>query len=285
MTSALVTGGTGSFGQAFLRRVLPLGWTVRVLSRDELKQAEQRENTVGDVRWLLGDVRDYDRVLWAARGCDLIVHAAALKRVDACERDPFEALETNAVGSRNVARAAVDSGVPKAILLSSDKAVHPVNMYGATKFCAEKLWLCANVYGGCFSAVRYGNVRGSRGSVVERWKNGPVSLTDPLATRFWLEVDQAVDLVLTAAERMQGGELFIPKVNASRIADLLPAGAVPEITGLGLGEKLHEVLISEEEVVRTFDCGDHYVVAEEEPSWSVGRVLPGFRYSSEAASA
>ncbi len=283
----LVTGGTGSFGSAFTVRALELGWTVRCLSRDEWKQ-EQLRTKLGseDVRFLIGDVRDAERLRRAADGCDLVVHAAALKQVPACEYNPFEAVQTNILGSRNVVEACLDARVPKAILLSTDKAVHPVNVYGATKLAAEKIWAAANAYAGghaTFSTVRYGNVRGSRGSVHEKWaEGGNILLTDSRVTRFWLDLQDAVDLVLLAHEHMQGGETFIPKLEASRVADHVPAGVRVEETGLRPGEKLHETLISDEEVPRTWDCGTHYRVCDYQPD-NAERVSPHFRYTSEAA--
>lgn len=287
--TVLVTGGTGSFGQAFTRRMLTLGETVRVFSRDEWKQGRMRDDHPGvdNVRFLVGDVRDRDRVLRAAEGCDLVVHAAALKDVGSCEYNPFEAVKTNVLGSQNVVEACVDAGVPKAILLSTDKAVHPVNVYGATKLCAEKVWSAANAYAGgrvTFSTVRYGNVIGSRGSVVEKWsqKGRSITLTDRRATRFWLELEHAVDLVLTAREQMRGGEVFIPKVRAGRVADLIPSGATVDETGLRQGEKLHETLISDEEIPRTWDCGDHYRITTYEPE-GAKRVPDYFRYDSMTA--
>jgi UDP-N-acetylglucosamine 4,6-dehydratase len=282
----LLTGATGSFGQAFLRRVLSEGWTVRAFSRDEHKQAELTGSLSGDVRWLIGDVRDSKRLKRAADGCDVVVHAAALKHVVSCEYNPFEAVLTNVVGSRNVVEAALDCGIPRSVLLSSDKAVHPVNVYGASKLCAEKVWLAAGAYAGGrdvrFSCVRYGNVAGSRGSLFAQ--GGPVQLTDVRATRFWMEIDAAVDLVLLALDNMRGGDVFVPKLSAARVADelarrnLLRSGQA--CVGLRPGEKLHEVLVSDEEVRRTWDCGSHYRICDYEPD-NACRVPLGFRYSSE----
>lgn len=282
----LVTGGTGSFGSAFVRRVVGLGWMVRVFSRDEVKQGVMRDefDDAARVRFLVGDVRDRSRLARAVEGCDLVVHAAALKQVVSCEYNPFEAVKTNVLGSQNVVEACLDAGVSRAMLLSSDKAVHPVNVYGASKLCAEKCWLAANAYGGnrcSFSVVRYGNVRGSRGSVLGRL--GPVWLTDSRATRFWMEVGDAVDLVLLAAGVMRGGEVFVPKLSAARVADVVDVAPGPEL-GLRRGEKLHEVLISDEEVGRTWDCGDHFRVCDYEPA-SARRVPESFRYCSEVSAA
>jgi UDP-N-acetylglucosamine 4,6-dehydratase len=289
----LLTGGTGTFGRHFLEHVLPLGAIVRVYSRDERKQAQLREEfrEYGEqLRFLIGDVRELRRVIRSTEGVDAVVHAAALKRVDACEYNPFEAIKTNVLGSQNVVEAALAHRVPRSILLSSDKAVHPVNLYGASKLCAEKLWLAANAYSGPsdvhFSCVRYGNVLGSRGSVLERWSTAhqqgkPVELRDQRATRFWLSPKDAVDLVLNAAEVMAGGEVYIPKASSSRILELVPEGAKIEETGLQPGEKLHELLISEEEIPRTYDCGAFYAICPQKPEYGIP-VPAGFQMSSAA---
>lgn len=286
MTTVLVTGATGSFGSAFVRSALGLEWTVRAFSRDEFKQAVLAEE-LPDARWLIGDVRDKDRVRRAAEGCDLIVHAAALKQVVSCEYNPSECVKTNVIGSMNVVEAALDAGVSRCVLLSSDKAVHPVNVYGASKLCAEKMWLAAGAYTGSrdirFSVVRYGNVRGSRGSVLT--KTG-VKLTDRRATRFWMNVGDAVNLVLTAVDRMQGGDVFIPKLSSSLIADVIDHDG--DETGLNPGEKLHETLISDEEIPRTLDFGDHYRIINT-PTYVLDNdedyqhVPADFRYTSEVA--
>lgn len=248
-----MTGVTGTFGEAFVAATHS-DWTIRGLSRDEYKQVLLAERFPG-LRLLLGDVRDLPRLKRAAQGCDIVIHAAALKQVPKCESDPEECVKTNVVGTMNVIEACLDAGVEKAVLLSSDKAVHPANLYGASKKCAEALWLAANVYAGTrFSAVRYGNVKGSRGSVLD--KVGPVTLTDARATRFWMEASEAVDLVLLALREMQGGEVFVPKLEARRTVDTRDEWIAG--TGLRPGEKLHETLISEEEVPRTSDWGDHY---------------------------
>ena len=277
----LVTGATGTFGQAFLER-LQGDWVLRAFSRDEVKQSELRER-FPFVRWLIGDVRDLGRLRRACDGVDVVVHAAALKQVPSCEYNPGECIKTNVDGTRNVVEACLDAGVSKAVFISSDKAVHPVNIYGASKLCAEKLWLASNAYGGDtskFSVVRYGNVRGSRGSVLEAKKI--VSLTDRRATRFWMDVSEAVDLVLLAFEHMAGGEVFVPKIASALVADVIRHNGVE--TGLRPGEKLHERLISDEEVSRTFDCGDHYRVCDYRPDLSE-RVSEGFFYGSEAVTA
>ena len=287
MAVCLVTGGTGSFGQAFVRRVLSLGWTVRVFSRDEFKQGVMRDELGEDqrqgTRFLVGDVRDAARLRRGAEGVDVVVHAAALKQVPSCEYNPDEAVKTNVLGSMNVVEACLEAGVPRAVLLSSDKAVHPVNVYGATKLCAEKVWLASNALGDCrFAAVRYGNVRGSRGSVLE--KTGPVAITDRRATRFWMDVSDAVELVLSALGEMRGGEVFVPKLGSRRVVDVLRGADSGHETGLRRGEKLHERLLSDEELPRTWDCGDHYRVCDYEPEGSL-RVPEEFRYSSEVSAA
>ncbi len=283
----LVTGATGTFGRAFLER-LHGQWTLRGFSRDEVKQSELAPD-LPFVRWLLGDVRDRARLGRAFAGVDLVVHAAALKQVVSCEYNPSECIATNVDGTRNVAEACLDAGVSKAVFISSDKAVHPVNIYGASKLCAEKLWLASNAYGGgstCFSAVRYGNVRGSRGSVLASTTDGrraaSVALTDRRATRFWMDVGDAVDLVLLCVSKMAGGEVFVPKLSSALVADVVRHNGTE--TGLRRGEKLHERLISDEEVSRTFDCGDHYRICDYRPD-SSEPVSEGFFYSSEAVTA
>lgn len=298
----LVTGGTGSFGQAFVRRILAStpDCTIRVYSRDELKQYDMAQSLGQDprVRFFLGDVRDRDRLERAMHGIDLVVHAAALKHVPICEFNPAEAVKTNILGSQNVVDAAIDAGVRRTVALSTDKAVNPVNLYGATKLCAEKLFVHGNVYAGPrdirFACVRYGNVMGSRGSVIPLFQkqaaSGVVTLTDRRMTRFWLSLDSAVDLVLHAVGEMQGGEIFVPKIPSMRIVDLAravaPTARIEEV-GRRPGEKLHEVLLTAEESRNTTDCGRHYVVRPDSGSMPertvAGRALPdGFAYSSDA---
>lgn len=281
MTVTLVTGATGTLGQALLER---LDGTVRAYSRDELKQSELQER-FPDVRWFLGDVRDRDRLWRALKGVDRVVHAAALKQVPACERNPSEAVGTNVVGTLNVIEACLDRDVGRALLVSSDKAVHPVNLYGASKLVAEKLWLAGNAYGGettRFSVVRYGNVRGSRGSVHSK---GRVQLTDARATRFWITPQAAAEVCLYALLNMRGGEVFVPKMPASLVADTIDHDGTE--TGLRPGEKLHEQLISDEEVSRTLDFGDHYRIVPAgahiwaiDPSEHPAAVPAGFSYTS-----
>jgi UDP-N-acetylglucosamine 4,6-dehydratase len=297
----LVTGGTGSFGTAFIRTVLSRYdvASIRVFSRDELKQSEL-EKTFRDsrLRWLLGDVRDRDRLRVATRGVDVIVHAAALKQVPACEYNPFEAVQTNVMGAENVISAAIDNEVPLTIALSTDKAVNPVNLYGATKLCAEKIVAQADVYapGGetRFASVRYGNVVGSRGSVVPIFKQqaltGTLTITDERMSRFWITLEAAVDFVLSSMDMVQGGETFVPKIPSMRIVDLATALA-PEaelrVVGIRPGEKLHEVLLTEDEARQSFDLGDRYAIMPSRPTWDIsdpkgGTAVPeGFRYASD----
>ncbi len=299
----LLTGGTGSFGNAFLERLRD-EWpdaVVRVYSRDELKQSELRTR-FGDsqVRYLIGDVRDRARMARAAQGCDVIVHAAAMKQVPACEYNPFEAVRTNVLGAQHVVDAAIDAKVERVVALSTDKAVNPVNLYGATKLCAEKIFVQGNAYAAQSSTrlacVRYGNVVGSRGSVVpvfqrQAAEDGRLTLTDERMTRFWITLPQAVDLVLYALEHMSGGEVYIPKIPSMRVADLADAIApdLPkEIVGIRPGEKLHELMLTADESRHALDAGDVYVVLPEHVWWDERgpqvtgtRVPDGFVYSSD----
>ncbi len=291
----LLTGGTGSFGRAFLRRVVARfrDCTVRVYSRDELKQSElAREfGQHPQLRYFIGDVRDRDRLHRAMQGVDVVIHAAAMKQVPICEYNPAEAVKTNVLGAQNVIDCAIDAGVERTVALSTDKAVNPVNLYGATKLCAEKLFIHGNVYDGSrasrFSCVRYGNVLGSRGSVVpiflEQGASGSLSLTDLRMTRFWITLDQAIDLVFASLDDMRGGEIFVPKIPSMRLVDLARAVAPDaELKEVGIrpGEKLHEVLLTEEEARAASEFETHFVVGR------TGRVpggkpLPdGFVYSS-----
>jgi len=283
--TVLVTGGTGSFGKVFVRSMLDTQKAAKVIvfSRDELKQHEMRVDGYDDrrLRYFIGDIRDRDRMTRAMRGVDVVVHAAALKQVVACEYNPIEAVMTNVNGSRNVIDAALDAGVSRVLALSTDKAVNPANLYGATKLVAEKLFVQANAYRGDgqtrFACVRYGNVVGSRGSVIplfsQQRKNGELTITDPNMTRFWLTLDQGVEFVTGCIEQMAGGEVFIPKLKTMNIVDLANAMA-PECrlkhVGIRPGEKLHEALLSDEEAARTLDVGDKYVVRPSHPWWSEG---------------
>ncbi len=295
----LITGATGSFGTAFISEVLARYDVkgIRAFSRDELKQSELAQKLEDRrVRLLLGDVRDVARLRVATRGVDLIIHAAALKQVPACEYNPFEAVQTNILGIQNVIVAAIDNRVPLTVALSTDKAVNPVNLYGATKLCAEKIVAQAGVYVGDvparFASVRYGNVAGSRGSVIPIFRQqsltGTVTITDERMTRFWITLDQAVEFVLSSIPMVRGGETFVPKIPSMRVVDIAAALA-PEaervITGIRPGEKLHEVLLTEDEARHSYDLGDRYVIlpARLEPVRVPGAPLPeGFRYSSDA---
>ncbi len=298
--SILVTGGTGSFGQAFTRIMLERYTPKKLIifSRDELKQHEMRTGGFDApcLRYFIGDVRDRNRLYRAMHGVDIVIHAAALKHVPACEYNPHEAVKTNINGARNIVDAAIDAGVSKVLALSTDKAVNPVNLYGATKLVAEKLFVQGNSYSGgstSISCVRYGNVVGSRGSVIPLFKKqsetGTVTITDERMTRFWLTLDQAVDFVVTCIEQMKGGEVFIPKIPSMKIMDLKEAIA-PECKvntiGIRPGEKLHEALISDDESRHTVDIGDRFVIEPEDASWGYesregSSLEEGFRYTSD----
>jgi UDP-N-acetylglucosamine 4,6-dehydratase len=298
----LVTGGTGSFGKKFieimLREYCPQ--KLVIFSRDELKQHEMRAAGFdhSSLRYFIGDVRDAQRLARALNGITVVIHAAALKQVPACEYNPFEAIQTNIIGGRNVIDAAIDQGVKRILALSTDKAVNPVNLYGATKLCAEKMFVQANAYAGGretkFSCARYGNVVGSRGSVIpvflEQRKQGKITITDARMTRFWITLDQGVRFVIRAVEQMHGGEIFVPKIPSMRLADL--AGTVAgncqiEYIGIRPGEKLHEVLVSEDEARNTLEADDMFIIQPSHPwwktdTWKGARPLPeGFRYASD----
>ncbi|MDQ1520786.1 MAG: UDP-N-acetylglucosamine 4,6-dehydratase/5-epimerase, partial [Actinomycetota bacterium] len=266
----LLTGGTGSFGHAFVECVTTR-WpdaVVRVYSRDELKQSEMRSR-FGDqrVRYLIGDVRDRSRMSRAAEGADIVIHAAAMKQVTACEYNPFEAVRTNVLGAQHVVDAAIDAKVQQVVALSTDKAVNPVNLYGATKLCAEKIFVQGNAYAAQsatrIACVRYGNVIGSRGSVVPVFRqqlerDGRLTITDERMTRFWITLPQAVELVLFALSEMEGGEIFVPKIPSMRVVDLAEAmgpGLPCDITGIRPGEKLHELLLTSDESRHAVDHG------------------------------
>jgi UDP-N-acetylglucosamine 4,6-dehydratase len=301
--TVLVTGGTGSFGRAFIRTLLqdhPPKKLI-VFSRDELKQHEMRAAGFDGprLRYFIGDVRDEARLRRAMQGTDIVVHAAALKQVPACEYNPFEAILTNIMGAHNVVEAALDGGVERVMALSTDKAVNPVNLYGATKLAAEKLIVQSNAYAGGrgtrFSCVRYGNVVGSRGSVVpvflRQRAQGTITLTDDRMTRFWLSLEQGVRFTIRCIEQMEGGEVFVPKIPSMRVAELAKAMAPDsriEVIGIRAGEKLHEVLVSEDEARHTVELDEMFVVQPAEALWfgyawsQRGRRLPeGFRYGSD----
>jgi UDP-N-acetylglucosamine 4,6-dehydratase len=298
----LVTGGTGSFGKKFIQVMLNEYHPAKIIifSRDELKQHEMRIAGYDDpsLRYFIGDIRDSQRLHRALEGVDIVIHAAALKQVPACEYNPMEAIKTNILGSSNVIDAAIDCGVERVVALSTDKAVNPVNLYGATKLAAEKLIVQSNAYAGGrsarFACVRYGNVVGSRGSVVpvflKQRESGRVTVTDDRMTRFWISLEQGVRFVIQAAENMHGGEVFVPKIPSMTVVDLAKAiapEAKVEIVGIRPGEKLHEVLISEDEARQTVELPEMYVVQPAEALWfgrdweKVGKPLPdNFRYAS-----
>ena len=297
----LLTGGTGSFGKYFCKVMLEKYHpkVIRIYSRDELKQFEMRQK-FGEVglRYFIGDVRDMGRLRRAMEGADIVVHAAALKQVPACEYNPIEAVKTNIYGAQNVIEAAIDSRVKKIVALSTDKAVNPVNLYGATKLCAEKLFVQGNAYSGGrasrFACVRYGNVIGSRGSVIplflKQKENGKITITDERMTRFWITLDQAVELVVSALVHMQGGEIFVPRIPSMKIVDLARAvasGCTIEEIGIRPGEKLHEVLVTEEEGRNTVSYNGIYVIMPQLSWWKrenyrSGKRLPdGFHYTSK----
>jgi len=301
--NVLVTGGTGSFGHKFIEILLKDYHPERLIvySRDELKQHEMRLGgfDAPNLRYFIGDVRDLPRLQRAFNGVDIVVHAAALKQVPACEYNPMEAIKTNILGSSNVIDAALDAGVEKVLALSTDKAVNPINLYGATKLAAEKLIVQSNAYAGGmttrFSCVRYGNVVGSRGSVVplflKQRKQGEITLTDERMTRFWISLDQGVKFVIRCIEEMQGGEVFVPKIPSMKMVDLAKAVA-PEaeirLIGIRAGEKLHEVLISEDEARSTVELEDMFVVQPAAALWfghqwsDKGKALPDdYHYASD----
>jgi UDP-N-acetylglucosamine 4,6-dehydratase len=302
----LITGGTGSFGKKCARILLDQFEPSRLIifSRDELKQHEMR--TTGfdhpSLRYFIGDVRDVDRLRRAMVGVDVVIHAAALKQVPACEYNPIEAIQTNVNGGKNVIEAALDNRVQRVLAMSTDKAVNPVNLYGATKLVAEKLFVQANAYRGGdqirFSSVRYGNVAGSRGSVIplflQQRTSGKVTVTDPRMTRFWITLEQGVRFVLNSIETMVGGEVFVPKIASMRMIDLAKAIAPDceiQVIGIRPGEKLHEVLLSEDESRHSVELPDRFVIQPAHPWWKdqpkpAGKALPeGFRYDSETNTA
>lgn len=302
----LLTGGTGSFGQRFaqimLKKYQPKA--VRIFSRDELKQweMEQKFNCDKHLRFFIGDVRDKERTERAMDGVDIVVHAAALKQVPFCEYNPFEAIKTNILGAENVINAAIDHNVTKVLAISTDKAVNPVNLYGATKMCMEKLFIAANAYVGSkrqtkMSCVRYGNVVGSRGSVIplfnKQRSTGTVTITDKRMTRFWLTLDQGVEFVINCIEKMHGGEIFVPKCPSTKITDLAKAVAPDckiKYTGIRPGEKINECLLTEDESRHAMEFRDYFIITPEHPWWykgnhNSGKKLPeGFRYASDSNS-
>jgi UDP-N-acetylglucosamine 4,6-dehydratase/5-epimerase len=305
--SILVTGGTGSFGRRFVRTVLQKYKTPRlvVFSRDELKQFEMREEFPIDdfpnLRFFIGDVRDRERLYRALNGVDIVVHAAALKQVPAAEYNPLEAIKTNILGAANVIDAAIDRKVKRVLALSTDKAANPVNLYGATKLCSDKLFVAANQYAGFsetrFSVVRYGNVVGSRGSVIPYFlaqrQTGRLKITDTRMTRFLITLDEGVAIVISSLERMLGGEIYVPKIPSVRVTDLarvIGPKCKHEVIGIRPGEKLHEVMIPEDDARVTLEFDRYFIIQPTHAFWShknyreEGDARPcpdGFRYSSE----
>lgn len=285
----LVTGGTGTFGKAFVGHLLKHHnpHAIRIYSRDEFKQFHmQQEFDDERLRFFIGDVRDGERLSKACRGVDVIVHAAAMKQVPACEYNPFEAVKTNILGATNVIDAALTNEVSRVVALSTDKAVNPVNLYGATKLCSDKLFIHSNVYSGDrstrFACVRYGNVLGSRGSVIplflKQRESGVVTLTDERMTRFWITTEEAVGLVESALYLMQGGEIFVPHIPSMRISDLadtIAPDCEKKVIGIRSGEKLHEVLINEDEGRYTIRYQGIYIVQPDISAWKKGKYAAG----------
>jgi UDP-N-acetylglucosamine 4,6-dehydratase/5-epimerase len=305
--SVLITGGTGSFGKKFVEIVLRKYPDVKkliVYSRDELKQFEMSqvfpESKYPAMRYFIGDVRDAERMKRACEGVDVIVHAAALKQVPAAEYNPMECIKTNIIGAENVINAAMDCSVADVIALSTDKAAAPINLYGATKLCSDKLFVAANNFKGArklkFSVVRYGNVMGSRGSVIpfflEKRKTGVLPITHENMTRFNISLEEGVDLVLFAYEHAMGGEIFVPKIPSYRILELAEAigpACKKEVVGIRPGEKIHEEMITESDSFYTADVGRYYAILPQNPAWDYSeyfekrkakRVPLGFQYNS-----
>lgn len=300
-----ITGGTGSFGHHFVEYVMKHYKPKKLIiySRDEFKQFNMQNEykEYSDVlRFFIGDVRDKERLQRAMNGVDYVIHAAALKQVPACEYNPIEAIKTNVNGACNVIDASLDAGVKKVVALSTDKAVNPINLYGGTKLVSDKLFTAANAYSGengtVFSVVRYGNVAGSRGSVIPFFQsiidNGgnKLPITDYRMTRFWISLEQGVELVIKALEEAQGGETFISKIPSFKITDLaeamLPGCEMPEV-GIREGEKLHEIMVTREDSMHTYEYDKHYIVYPNYDWWDKSKVIPGgtlvepeFEYSS-----
>ncbi|TBN55964.1 UDP-N-acetylglucosamine 4,6-dehydratase (inverting) [Glaciihabitans arcticus] len=302
-SDVLITGGTGSLGKALTREILDNHDVRRLIifSRDELKQLEMRRLFEDDprLRFFIGDIRDLKRLQRAFHGVDYVIHAAALKQVDTAEYNPFEYIETNVRGSQNVIDASIDSGVKKVVALSTDKASSPINLYGATKLCADRLFISGNHYAASyetrFCVVRYGNVSGSRGSIVPIWRQlaaegKSLPLTDTRMTRFWITLPQAVKFVLDSFESMEGGELYVPRIPSIRITDLAEAiapGAATHEIGIRPGEKLHEEMIAADDSRRTVSLGSRYVVKPHLAGWGYvdpegDAVEDGFSYQSDS---
>lgn len=303
-TTILITGGTGSFGKKCTEIILKNYKPKRLIifSRDELKQFEMAQqfpdSKYNCIRFFIGDVRDKERLNRAFRNVDYVIHAAALKQVPTAEYNPFEAIKTNILGAQNIINVAIDQGIKKVIALSTDKAANPINLYGATKLCSDKLFIAGNSYVGhdhsIFSVVRYGNVAGSRGSVIPFFlkckERGILPITDPRMTRFWITIEQGVNFVLSCLEKMVGGELFVPKLPSMNIMDLAKVIAPEcktEITGIRPGEKLHEVMIPKDDARRTIEYADYYIIQPDFNFWgrrftnNNGQAVPDeFEYNS-----
>lgn len=300
----LITGGTGSFGkkctEIILKNYKPK--KLIIFSRDELKQFEMSQKfNDGEypcMRYFIGDVRDKERLHRAFSGVDYVIHAAAIKQIPAAEYNPFEAVRTNIIGAQNIINVAIDNGVKKVIALSTDKAVNPINLYGATKLCSEKLFIAGNAYSSPkktkFSVVRYGNIVGSRGSVIpffiQKRQTGKLSITDPRMTRFWITLEQGVNLVLNRLSDMQGGDVFVPKIPSMKIMDLAKAicpECETEIVGIRPGEKLHETLISIDDARNVIELNDYYIIQPAfnfwgYENWKDGtQVADDFEYTSD----
>jgi UDP-N-acetylglucosamine 4,6-dehydratase/5-epimerase len=308
--SVLITGGTGSFGKLFVKTVLNRYDVKRlvIFSRDELKQFDMSNEpefstplAKEKLRFFIGNVREKDRLLRAFKGVDVVVHAAALKQISACEYNPSEAIKTNVIGGQNVVNAAIDRDVETVLAMSTDKACNPINLYGASKLCSEKLFIAGNSYSGAggtrFAVVRYGNVVGSRGSVIPFFlklrETGRLTITDMRMTRFWITLQQGVNFVLTSLKRMIGGELFVPKIPSMKMVDLARTiGPNCELVEIGIrpGEKLHELMISEDDARLTIEFDDYYLIQPPFSWWTSKKpaarahlraVAPNFRYSSD----
>jgi UDP-N-acetylglucosamine 4,6-dehydratase/5-epimerase len=305
-SSILITGGTGSLGNKLVSLLLEHSAPRRIVifSRDEYKQfvmAEKFRSQGHVLRYFLGDVRDKDRLKRAFEGVDYVIHAAALKQVPAAEYNPFEFVKTNVMGAENVIDAAIDAGIKRVAALSTDKAANPINLYGATKLCSDKLFVAGNSYSGPretrFAIVRYGNVVGSRGSVIpfflERRMTGTLPITHTEMTRFWITLEQAAYFVLNSLHAMHGGEIFVPKIPSMRVVDLanlIGPDCRHEIVGIRPGEKLHEMMVEPESGHNTLDCGTHYIVQPVLNFWdpsangygSMRPCMAGFSYTSDA---
>jgi UDP-N-acetylglucosamine 4,6-dehydratase len=305
-SSILITGGTGSLGNKLVSLLLEHTAPRRIIvfSRDEFKQfimAEKFRSHSGSLRFFLGDVRDKNRLRRAFEGVDYVIHAAALKQVPAAEYNPFEFVKTNVIGAENIINAAIDAGIKRVAALSTDKAANPINLYGATKLCSDKLFVAGNSYSGSrqtrFGIVRYGNVFGSRGSVIpfflERRHTGVLPITHPEMTRFWITLDQAACFVLNALHATHGGEIFVPKIPSMRIVDLaklIGPDCRLEIVGIRPGEKVHEMMVEPESGHNTLDCGTHFIIEPvlnfSDPSanhhGAIRSCPPGFSYTSDA---